>query len=80
MLLETISMQQLLYVCFACVMFCAPQAAMADIYRCKQPDGKTLYQQIPCAEGEQKAIDDRQARLRSEEERKRKPLLPTTSR
>ena len=72
-------MQQLLYIFFVCVVLCVPQSAMADIYKCK-PDGKTLYQQVPCADGEQKAIDDRQARLRSEEERKRKPLLPTASR
>jgi len=63
-----------------CVMFCAPLLAVADIYKCKHPDGTTLYQQIPCAGGEEKALNDRQARLRSEDERKRKPLLPTASR
>jgi len=73
-------MSQLLNNFFVCVVFCAPLSAVADIYKCKQPDGKTLHQQIPCAEGEEKALDDRQARLRSEEERKRKSLLPTPSR
>jgi len=73
-------MRQLLKIFFMWIVFGAPQSAIADIYKCKQPDGKTLYEQIPCADGEQKAIDDRQARLRSEEERKRKLLLPTASR
>ena len=72
-------MQQLLSIFFMFALLSASQPATADIYKCKQPDGKTTYQQIPCAGGEQKVLDDRQARIREAEEQKRKALLPTAS-
>ncbi len=44
-------------------------AAHADVYRCKGADGKTVYQQSPCTTtGEQKAVDDSNARARQRAE------------
>ena len=38
--------------------------AWADVFRCTGADGKTVYQQSPCAIGAQKALDDRDHRQR----------------
>jgi len=76
---EGIAVQQPLTVFFMLALLSASQSATADIYKCKQPDGETIYQQTPCAGGEQKVLDDRQARVREAEEQKRKALLRTAS-
>ena len=73
-------MRRVMIVFASCISLGIAQTAVADIFRCKQPDGKTAYQHIPCADGEQKAIDERQTRkLREEQERKRKEVAPTAS-
>lgn len=36
--------------------------AWADVYRCTGADGKTVYQQSPCATGAQKTLDDSNSR------------------
>lgn len=43
-----------------------PAPVLADIYRCRLPDGRTVYQETACANGEQKALDDRNARYQAE--------------
>lgn len=37
-------------------------AAKADVFRCTNTDGKTVYQETPCTVGTQKALDDRDIR------------------
>ena len=39
-------------------------SAHADVFRCTGADGKTVYQESPCATGAQKALDDRDHRQR----------------
>lgn len=39
-------------------------SANADVYRCTGADGKTVYQQSPCATGAQKTVDDSTTRAR----------------
>ena len=39
-------------------------AAKADVYRCTGADGKTVYQESPCASGAQKTMDDSNTRAR----------------
>ena len=36
--------------------------AWADVYRCTGADGRTVYQQSPCATGAQKTLDDSDSR------------------
>ena len=43
-------------------------SANADVYRCTGADGKTVYQQSPCAAGNQKAVDDSNARAKQRAE------------
>ena len=45
-----------------------PTVAFADMYKCTMADGKSTYQEMPCAVGSQKAIDDSSARARKKEE------------
>lgn len=53
---------------------CLSTLAAAEVYRCDQ-EGKTVYQQMPCATGTQKAIDGRaQRKTREEDERQQKKL------
>ena len=47
-------------------------SAHADVYRCTGNDGKTVYQESPCASGAQKAIDDRDQRQRERVAQERK--------
>jgi len=47
----------------------------ADVYRCTLTDGRTVYQEVPCSVGQQKAIDDRKARATLLEQQKRKDEL-----
>ena len=44
----------------------------ADVYRCTLTDGRTVYQEVPCSVGQQKAIDDRKAQAALREQQKRK--------
>lgn len=46
--------------------------AHADVFRCTGADGKTVYQESPCASGAQKAIDDRDQRQRDKVAQERK--------
>lgn len=47
-------------------------SAHADVYRCTGTDGKTVYQQSPCATGTQKTVDDSTTRARQKiEDQKR---------
>jgi len=47
-------------------------AAHADVFRCTGADGKTVYQESPCAIGAQKALDDRDHRQREKIAQERK--------
>lgn len=47
-------------------------AAHADVFRCTGADGKTVYQESPCATGAQKALDDRDHRQREKIAQERK--------
>ena len=47
-------------------------AAHADVFRCTGADGKTVYQESPCATGAQKALDDRDHRQRERIAQERK--------
>lgn len=46
----------------ACCLFLAVPPSTAAIYRCTQPDGRTIYQEVPCDKGTQKAIVNRDTR------------------
>ena len=46
--------------------------AWADVYRCTGSDGRTVYQESPCATGAQKAVDDSGARARQRAEVERR--------
>jgi hypothetical protein len=46
--------------------------AHADVFRCAGADGKTVYQDSPCASGAQKVIDDRDQRQRDKVAQERK--------
>lgn len=46
----------------ACLLGLFTLAAKADVYRCTGADGKTVYQQSPCASGSQKTMDDSKSR------------------
>ena len=50
---------------FMSVAFYAPHA-LADLYKCTVA-GKVQYQQMPCAAGEEKALDDSNRRMRQKE-------------
>lgn len=56
----------------ACLLGLLSVGAKADVFRCTGADGKTVYQESPCATGSQKALDDRDHRQREKvaEERK----------
>lgn len=43
-------------------------SAHADVFRCTGADGKTVYQESPCATGAQKAVDDSSARAKQRAE------------
>jgi hypothetical protein len=47
----------------AAVMAWCVGSAHADVYRCTGADGKTVYQQSPCATGAQKTVDDSNSRF-----------------
>lgn len=47
-------------------------SAHADVFRCTGADGKTVYQESPCATGAQKALDDRNHRERERVAQERK--------
>ncbi|MCM2345426.1 MAG: DUF4124 domain-containing protein [Acidovorax soli] len=47
-------------------------SAHADVFRCTGADGKTVYQESPCATGAQKALDDRDQRQRDRIAQERK--------
>ena len=47
-------------------------SAHADVFRCTGADGKTVYQESPCATGAQKALDDRDHRQREKIAQERK--------
>jgi hypothetical protein len=49
---------------FGLVLTWGGSVAWADVYRCTGADGKTVYQESPCATGAQKALDDRDHRQR----------------
>lgn len=42
-------------------------SAHADVYRCTGADGKTVYQQSPCATGAQKTVDDSKSRFEAQQ-------------
>ncbi|MDO8438868.1 MAG: DUF4124 domain-containing protein, partial [Telluria sp.] len=46
----------------ACCLFLAVPPSAAAIYRCTQPDGRNIYQEVPCDKGAQKAIVNRDTR------------------
>lgn len=50
----------------------ALSGAHADVFRCTGSDGKTVYQETPCATGVQKPIDDRDSRQRERVAQERK--------
>lgn len=35
--------------CLLAAVCCVPLGALADVYRCTQPDGKVIYQEMSCA-------------------------------
>lgn len=45
-----------------CCLFLAIPPASAAIYRCTQPDGRNIYQEVPCDKGTQKALVNRDTR------------------
>ena len=47
-------------------------SAHADVFRCTSADGRTVYQESPCATGAQKALDDRDHRQRERIAQERK--------
>lgn len=51
-------------VCLGLVLLWGGSTAWADVFRCTGTDGKTVYQESPCATGAQKALDDRNHRER----------------
>jgi hypothetical protein len=50
------------------VLLAGAMPAWADVYRCTGPDGRTVYQESPCATGTQKTIDDSRSRQRQRDE------------
>ena len=48
---------------FGLVLTWGGSVAWADVYRCTGADGKTVYQQSPCATGAQKTVDDSNSRF-----------------
>ena len=51
----------------AVAMACGVGVAHADVYRCTGADGKTVYQQSPCAVGAQKTVDDSHSRFEAQQ-------------
>lgn len=51
-------------VCVGLAMMWGGSIVWADVYRCTGVDGKTVYQQSPCATGAQKTVDDSTTRAR----------------
>ena len=49
-------------VCLGLAMMWGGSVAWADVFRCTGADGKTVYQQSPCATGAQKTVDDSNSR------------------
>lgn len=49
-------------VCLGLSLMWGGSVAWADVYRCTGADGKTVYQQSPCATGVQKTVDDSNSR------------------
>ena len=59
-------------VCLGLVLLWGGSTAWADVFRCTGTDGKTVYQESPCATGAQKALDDRNHRERERVAQERK--------
>ena len=58
--------------CVGVLLMFIGSVAWADVFRCTGANGKTVYQESPCATGAQKALDDRDHRERERIARERK--------
>ena len=58
--------------CVGALLMLIGSGAWADVFRCTGANGKTVYQESPCASGAQKALDDRDHRERERIARERK--------
>ena len=56
------------------IVFVLHQPVFAAVFRCTSPDGKTVYQQVPCASGEVKAMDSKARAALKEQERRLEEL------
>ena len=54
-------------VCLGLAIMWGGSVAWADVYRCTGADGKTVYQQSPCATGAQKTVDDSHSRFEAQQ-------------